>query len=498
MNSSWWIVHILALILIQGIQCCNAQGVSGIEPRFTVSENPVVSIAKDQEYIFGYLEVPENRNRPASGTISLPVYIFKSRSAHPQPDPIIYTVGGPGSSTMPSAQYMKYYQYLNQRDFILIEQRGTRYARPNLACPEWAAAVARTSVPGMDRESADRLLLKAASDCRKQLTRQGIDLDGYRTTEIAADIADLVKALGLKQYNLLTISYSTKIAQVLLREYPQGIRSVVMDSPLPLQVNYDELSVSNLMKALDRMFRDCESDPGCNSAFPRLKERFLKFLRERNTDPLLVEVPHPETGALEKFALEGEDLIGLFSNASTAAVPDIPFEINRLLNGDLSELRKKLAALLRDPGPGNGLGMRLSVWCAEELPFADPEVIDSETYAYPEVRGLSPAVFSREVCQIWNVEPAGPEENEAVGSEVPVLLISGAYDSETPPSWADLMRKDLPNSFHLVFPGWKHTPTTNWGNPCAMEAANQFFNDPNQQPGPPCLMELGNPEFRTD
>ena len=59
-----------------------------------------------------------------------------------------------------------------------------------------------------------------------------------------------------------------------------------------------------------------------------------------------------------------------------------------------------------------------------------------------------------------------------------MLLVSGEYDNETPPKWAEQMTENLPNSFHLIFPGWKHTPTTNWSNQCAMKAANDFFNDP--------------------
>ncbi len=221
-------------------------------PSFKVSQKTTHEIPKGQEYTFGYLSVLENRSNPNSRVIQLPVYIFKSRNPKPQPDPIIYTVGGPGSTTMPSAQYMKYYQYLDDRDFILIEQRGNYYAKPHLDCPEWAQAIYDSNLPPsdgdnsrvegqkaqvgdeksqVDAEMAENQFALAAKACRQRLTAQGIDLNGYNTNEIAADIADLVQVLGIDSYNLLTISYSTKIAQVLLRDYPEGIRSVVMDSP---------------------------------------------------------------------------------------------------------------------------------------------------------------------------------------------------------------------------------------------------------------------------
>ncbi|MEM6297924.1 MAG: hypothetical protein AAF740_04455, partial [Bacteroidota bacterium] len=93
---------------------------SDFKPIFRVSEQSTHKIPKGQDYTFGYLEVLENRQNPNSRTIQLPVYIFKSRSKNPKPDPVIYTVGGPGYTSMRSAPYMKYYQYLDDRDFILF------------------------------------------------------------------------------------------------------------------------------------------------------------------------------------------------------------------------------------------------------------------------------------------------------------------------------------------------------------------------------------------
>ncbi|MEL7005501.1 MAG: alpha/beta fold hydrolase, partial [Bacteroidota bacterium] len=251
-------------------------------PSFSVSKKTTHKIPKGQQYTFGYLEVLENRNDPQSNTIQIPVYIFKSRNPNPKTDPIIYTVGGPGSTTMPSAQYMNYYQYLDDRDFILLEQRGNYYAKPHLDCPEWSKAWHKINLQDIDdRQSPEGLLAEAAKKCRKRLTQKGIDLDGYRTTEIAADINDLVSVLGIEQYNLLTISYSTKIAQVLMRDHPNRIRSVVMDSPLPLEVIYDEESVENLLTTVQKLLSDCEADESCNRAFPNLQKRFFNYLVEK-------------------------------------------------------------------------------------------------------------------------------------------------------------------------------------------------------------------------
>ena len=467
-------------------------------PTFTASEETTHKISKDQDYTFGYLEVLENRDKPNGNKIKLPVYIFKSRSKNPKPDPILYTVGGPGYTSMRASKYMEYYQYLDDRDFILFEQRGTQFAKPSLDCPEWSKAVYQSNLPNFDATKAEGLFQKAATACKERLEKSGIDLNSYTTNQIAADINDLINVLGIEEYNLLTLSYSTKIGQVLIRDYPDKIRSVVMDSPLPLEVNYDEESVNNLLETVDKLLADCELDPACNSAFPNIKSRFLAYLEEKTSHPLLVEVKNPENGKIETFYLKGADLINVFSSVSTGGVPDIPFEINKLLSNDLSSLKRQLQNLFREPGSGFGMGMRLSVWCAEEYPFNSQESITIETNKYPAVKGLSPAVFDEEVCKIWGVKKVAEIENQAVKSAIPVLLISGEYDELTPAKWANSMTNNLTNSYHLIFKGWKHGPTTNWSNPCAMQAANDFFNHPTEQPSPNCFEQIKRPEFKTE
>ena len=142
--------------------------------------------------------------------------------------------------------------------------------------------------------------------------------------------------------------------------------------------------------------------------------------------------------------------------------------------------------------------MRLSVWCAEENPFNSVDIIESETNKYLEVKGLSPAVFNIDICKIWGVKKVAEIENKSVKSNVPVLFISGEYDNETPAKWAKSMMQNFNNSYHLIFKGWKHTPTTNWGNQCAMQAANIFFNNPVKKPNPTCLGEIMSPKFKTE
>ncbi len=467
-------------------------------PSFNITPETTHSIPSDQNYTFGYLEVLENRNEPNSRTIQVPVYIFKSRNPDPKPDPIIYTVGGPGASTMPSAQYMKFYKYLDDRDFILIEQRGARYSKPHLDCPGWTDSVKEETLLNSTGTPEKSILTDLARSCRERLLHSGIDLNGYRTTEIAADIMDLVSVLDIDQYNLLTISYSTKIAQVLMRDNPEKIRSVVMDSSLPLSVSYDEESVSNLLKTVELILDDCENDEVCNSNFTKIKSRFFNYLTSKSIDPIELPILNPENNETTNLILSGAELINIFSVSQSYPENEFPYQINKLLNNDLSSIQSYFSNYFSSSSTSYSMGMRLSVWCAEEYPFNNQEKIKSESNAYPEILGLSPALFRSEICDTWDVIAEPEIENEAIQSEVPVLLINGGYDSQTPSHWAKSMQQSLSNSYHLEFKGWGHTPTTNWGSQCAMVAANEFFNNPSKEPSPSCFINQISPPFKVD
>ncbi len=491
MHQYIWRICFLLLIFA----CSRKTEINHNTSHFVIEEEPIINVPDGQEYTFGYLHVPENRTIEGGNTIKLPVYIFKSKNIAPKPDPIIYLVGGPGSSIMGAVPYIKYYQYLEDRDFILVEQRGTKYAKPHLGCPEWGEATFYATANQLNEQLTDSLMQEASRECNDRLIKQGIDLNGYHTNESAADINDLVNALQIKSYNLLTISYGTKIAQVVMRDYPKRLRSVVLDSPLPLEVNYDEESIKNMLENFDKIFLDCASDATCNRAYPDLKKDFFAFLQNITDSPMMLKVKNPKNNNEEIFKIHGKDLISFLADINTAQLPGLPLLISQILQGDYSFIRSQLQQLLKSPGNGDGIGMRLSVWCAEEEPFNADAKIEEESSKYPAINGASPEVYDAKICDIWGVKPVGKKENLPIQSAVPTLIINGGYDHVTPVSWGNHLHQNLSNSFHLVFKGLGHGPTTYWDNPCGMKIARQFFNKPSESPTMPCFNALDSFKF---
>ena len=89
----------------------------------------------------GNLVVPESRLHPQSGVIKLPFIYVESSNPAKKPDPVLYTGGGPGVSSLHPVTSIAGRSLLKDRDYIAFEQRGTHYASPNLECQGSGQAV---------------------------------------------------------------------------------------------------------------------------------------------------------------------------------------------------------------------------------------------------------------------------------------------------------------------------------------------------------------------
>jgi pimeloyl-ACP methyl ester carboxylesterase len=82
-------------------------------------------------------------------------------------------------------------------------------------------------------EEANAIEVEAMLRCRDRLIQEGIDLSAYNSAASAADVNDLRIALGYDQVNLYGVSYGSRLALTVMRDYPGILRSVILDSTYP-------------------------------------------------------------------------------------------------------------------------------------------------------------------------------------------------------------------------------------------------------------------------
>ncbi|MCU0493335.1 MAG: alpha/beta hydrolase, partial [Chloroflexaceae bacterium] len=229
------------------------------------------------------LAVPEDRAAPQGRMINLRIAVLPALSRSPAPDPLFLLAGGPGqAATEAFVPLLGTLERINQeRDLVLVDQRGTGQSNP-LQC-----------AADENSDGSTEALVAWARSCAE---RQNADLTKY-TTSIAMDDLDQVRAaLGYEQINLLGVSYGTRAAQSYLRQYPNRVRTLILDGVLPQDEALGVAMARDAQRAFDQMVARCRDDATCNQAFPNVAQDFSALLAKLDSQPLNVTLNDPFTG----------------------------------------------------------------------------------------------------------------------------------------------------------------------------------------------------------
>ncbi len=454
----------------------------------------------------GYLVVPEDRADPGGPTVRLAVAIFRHPDGSPEPDPIIYLEGGPGGSRLElmalSFDRIVEPMFAGQRDIIVFDQRGVGVSEPALDCPaliELSVELLDNEVDGQeltDPEIYD-LTLETLLACEEDL--KGIaDLSAYNTVANAADVNDLRLALGYDQVNLWGLSYGTRLALEVMRNHSEGLRSVVLDSTYPPDVDLYVEAPANADRAFDLLFESCAADEACNAAYPNLRTVFFDTVDRLNSTPAAFQVTDPLARETYDAVMNGDSLIGILFQFlyESEVIPSLPrilyaasqddFDLVALILGSLIAVRDAVSD-----------GMQFSVQCQEEVAFSSLEKLEAALADYPELASFfqyaSPGRFSFDACAEWDVAQASASANEPVTSDIPTLILAGEYDPITPPAWGQRVADTLENGHLFLYPGVGHGASIVAG--CPQEMLLGFLENPSTAPDDACIAEMNWPAF---
>ena len=472
-------------------------------PRYEPAPCPtmegVESLAKAR---CGYLVVPENRSQPNGRTIRLMVMTYPASSPEKRPDPVVYLAGGPGDIVPLEINGIIVADFIRDRDIVAMTQRGTMFSEPALTCV--APDLFARELLGLRyySEATMRAHLAATEACQRELAATGADVSAYNSTENAADFADLRKVLGFPAWNVYGTSYGSYLAQTLMRDHPEGIRSVVLDSVLPTTYDVAQ-NWWNARAGFDNIFQACAAEPACNAAHPDLQQTFTGLVNKLEAEPLTTTVRDPATGKNLEVVLDGGALVDWLRNQNYG-VPMLQAAPNRI-DGLAAGRSDSLEAIAMDrvvraqlPGPGVpalGYGLAVGVSCRESYPFATPEDLAAAGRgAFPEYpasvqrEGVGGWAYFNEDCrEFWKVPAAPDSMHQPVESAIPTLLVSGSFDTLTSLAGAEAAAKKLSNATIISIPGIGHMVSP-W-SPCAQAVIVSFLADPNA-PDTSCLSGL--------
>jgi len=429
------------------------------------------------------------------------VAIFRHPQGAVAPDPIIYLEGGPGGSSLEMIRYsfdsITAPLFAAGRDLIIFDQRGVGNSIPALDCPEVVSQsldLLDFEIDGKSLSDKDiyNLNLTTTLACAKRL-HQDVDLSAYHTAANAADVNDLRIALGYDQVNLWSISYGTRLALSVMRDYPQGIRSVVLDSVYPPDVDLFQETPANMAGAFRVLFDQCAADQDCNQAYPHLQEQFYQTAQALDSSPVSQTITNPLTGETYTALLDGDTFIALIFRLlyDSSVIPLLPKIIADANQGDL-ELIAQIRSLILMNLEAVSRGMYYTVLCHDEYPFSNFETHQAVLDNYPQLVGLfenaATGKFGYQLCEGWDAGQAAEIDNQPVSSAIPALVMAGEFDPIAPPAWSRHAAETLENAYYFEYPAVGHGASVVAG--CPQEMMIAFFNDPSQMPAGTCIADM--------
>ncbi len=412
-------------------------------------------------------EVPENWDKPDGRRIGLRLAMLRSDAAAAEHDPVVMLAGGPGQAATESFPRVAgaFAPLLRKRNVVLMDQRGTGGSHA-LDCAQDSDADLE------DAEPQDIDLAKVKRDTQACLDKVAGNADPaqYTTTAAVRDLEALRQAMGAPRFNLVGVSYGTRVAQQYLMRHPDGVRSIVLDSPVPNDVVLGGEFARNLDDSLKAQFAACTKDAACAKAFGDPYANLYRLRDRLAAQPAKVEMRHPRTGMPEQVTLGAMRLAGLarmFAYApETAAL--LPLAISRSLDGDHAALAGQSEYITAEMSDLIGSGMQLSVICAEDADL----VRDNPGEAHLLLGDAFTRVL-REQCTVWPRGTRPPDFHQPVTGDTPLLILSGEFDPVTPPRYGEAILKGLTNARQLVAAGQGHSVM---GRGCLPKLAARFID----------------------
>ncbi|MBV9172595.1 MAG: alpha/beta fold hydrolase [Chloroflexi bacterium] len=439
------------------------------------------------------LTVAENRTTAESKSIKLAVDIVHARDPNSAEDPVLLLAGGPGEGLtriLPSlvAQGGPLDPLLADRTWIVLDQRGTGNSQPALDCPELTELSIPEQMTPVSDDDPMPGRVAAMRACRDRLLASGVDLTAYNTVESSADVADLRSALGLKSYDVYSESYGTRLALAVIRDHPDGVRSLVLDASYPLQAGLNADVAANYSRALKLVFDKCAADPACAAAYPDLQSTFDDLIARANADPSIINITNYRSGDPVGVAVDGKLLTSLFFNIlyTPNGIRALPAIISLFAQGHFEILTLALSLSTAADLPLSW-GMHFAVQCAEDVAPA--------TDADPTQQAVLPQVAQdfvvpdedRAICADWPVRTDGGLGRTPPHSNIPTLVLAGSYDPIIPPSYGHLAADTLSKATFVEFPGVGHTALLNGGR-CSVRIVQAFLREPDKSPDASCAV----------
>ena len=467
-----------------------ATAVSAFQPAPCALGNVPSGLEPKHEVRCGWVAVPLRHDSPNGKSIRMWTARIRATGPNKLDDPILYINGGPGIATVeeivPYLAESKSMAMLRQgRDVIVFDQRGSGRSEDSL-CPDLAKRLNAIEAEGLDPVKEDDRSRAAFATCRAQLQRVGADLEAYTTSATVLDLETLRQAFGVKQWNLLSISYGSLVAMHAMRTWPNSIRSAILNSPYPPNsVSWAE-QASSAAAAYTAIDRQCAAQPACFKRFgalvPKLEATLARLERTPLRDGKKVITGRQLAKALWPMAVR------------SSTVRFVPLAIDRAHSGDAATIKQMVAKYASgDSFGGYSPAQGIAITCHES--GRTTEWYARARALYPALVSAAPDDGSDRLCATFRPGFADPSFFAPVASAIPTLIYAGSLDPATPTVDAYQAMRFLTRGTLVEVEGAAHGPMGI--DECTRGIAAAFLANPSVQPDRACIAKRAPIQFAT-
>lgn len=434
-----------------------------------------------------HLKTPKDQ-----GVFLLPVVIIVDESADHRADPVLYLQGGPGAGAGLNQEGME--RWINwvgladlKRDVILMDQRGTGESLPKLNCNDKGEQIRswkRNDSLLQELQANNQAMLA----CFEQLkiNDESLSPENFSTAISAEDIAHLMQQLNYPEWNLLGVSYGTRLALELERQQQDrntGLKSMVLDSAYPAGKGGVQTWPNVLAEALDHFFKACSAQVKCQSILvgENIEQVFVESLQKLKTVPVRLTIKRWDGELPVEFIVNDHR----FVSAVFAATYDpqgwnkIASAIHAINQQNAYEMEVQLKQLI-EPYLNRNMDQDFNalaftaVDCADSSPGLESDY-QQAVERHPVIAEYTKDQWQYQLChRLDNTKPL--ERSKPV---VPSLLLSGRHDPITPIAWAKELQENSITSQWIVRDDLAHSVLST--DVCLLQNLYRFFDEPQKE-----------------
>jgi pimeloyl-ACP methyl ester carboxylesterase len=421
----------------------------------------------------GVATVPANWAKPDGRTLQI-WYAWVPAPSGPSTGVTVSFMGGPGEAISAVAErFLALVPALPDRDMLLVDVRGTgrsgRLGCPTLDTAQWIPA-------GQEQ-------VQAVARCAREV---GPRRDDYTTVGSVLDVEAIRRALHLPMPSLLGVSYGTWVVQTYTALFPKLVQAAVIDGIVPFDLDPWGRTYTDAMQRVLRL--RCQRTTLCDPAQADARVRHLAAS--------LAAQPVPIPNSTQLLTE------GVFSAVSIFAIQysfaDYLTAIDRALDGDYGPLLALTEAVSALPPPnplGDSRAVGVVVACNEySAPFdLDHKLAKRKAEFDRGLAELPDEVFGWFSKQGW-VESSWEQVDFCLKyprprfssklrppyhgpfPDVPMLMLNGDIDLQSPLESAERAKKHWPNSVFLTIKDAPHVTLST--SECALRTALGFLQNP--------------------